>query len=125
MALLQNANLALAFLLELVAIASFAYWGFNASDSTVLKIVLGVGTPIVAIVLWGVFAAPRSERRLQGSAYLVFKVIFFALAILALIAAGSVTLGLIFALVFVANTMLITSGIRTRARKWAEFMLFA
>ena len=119
MALLQNANLALAFLLELVAIASFAYWGFNASDSTVLKIVLGVGTPIVAIVLWGVFAAPRSERRLQGSAYLVFKVIFFALAILALIAAGSVTLGLIFALVFVANTILAYLWHQELARKWA------
>ena len=104
MALLQNANLGLAFLLELVALGSFAYWGFNASDSTILKIVLGLGTPILAIVLWGVFAAPRSERRLKGSAYLVFKVIFFALAILALIAAGNLTLGVIFAVVFVLNT---------------------
>ena len=68
---------------------------------------LGLGTPILAIVLWGVFAAPRSERRLQGSAYLVFKVIFFALAILALVAAGSVTLGFDFCLVFVINTLLI------------------
>jgi hypothetical protein len=104
MSLLKNANLGLAFLLELVALGSFAYWGFNASGSSVLNIVLGVGTPILAIVLWGVFAAPRSERRLRGSAYLAFKVVFFALAILALIAAGSITLGLIFAVVFVINT---------------------
>ncbi len=106
MALLQNANLGLAFLLELVAIASFAYWGFNASDSTVLKLVLGLGTPILAIVLWGIFAAPQSERRLQGSAYLIFKVIFFALAILALFAAGSLTLGFVFGVAFVINTVL-------------------
>jgi len=106
MALLQNANLALAFLLELVAIASFAYWGFTVSDSTILNIVLGIGTPIVAIVLWGIFAAPKSERRLKGSAYLIFKVVFFVLAIAALIAAGSVTLGVIFAVVFAVNTAL-------------------
>ncbi|MEO8397247.1 MAG: YrdB family protein [Chloroflexota bacterium] len=107
MALLQNTNLGVAFLLELVAFASFAYWGFNASDSTVLKLVLGLGTPILAIVLWGIFAAPQSERRLRGSTYLVFKVIFFALATLALFAAGSLTLGFVFALVFVINTVLI------------------
>jgi Protein of unknown function (DUF2568) len=107
MSALKNANLGLAFLLELVAIAAFAYWGFNISDSAVLKIVLGLGTPILAIVLWGVFAAPRSERRLQGSAYLVFEVVFFVLAILALIMVGSVTLGILFAVVFVINTVLL------------------
>lgn len=106
MELLQSANLGLAFLLELVAIASFAYWGFTASDSTILNIVLGIGTPILAIVLWGIFAAPKSERRLKGSAYLIFKVVFFVLAILALSIASSATLGAIFAIVFAANTIL-------------------
>jgi len=106
MALLQNANLGLAFLLELVAIASFAYWGFTVSDSIIVRLVLGLGTPILAIVLWGIFAAPKSERRLRGNAYLAFKVVYFVLAILALIAAGSVTLGIIVAVVFAINTVL-------------------
>jgi hypothetical protein len=106
MTLLQNANLGLAFLLELVAIAAFAYWGFNATDSTILKIVLGLGSAIVAIVLWGIFAAPQSERRLKGTALLIFKVIVFALAALALIAAGSGTLGVIFAVVCAVNLAL-------------------
>ena len=107
MSALKNANLGLAFLLELVAIAAFAYWGWNASDSTLVKIVLGLGTPILAIVLWGIFAAPRSSRRLQGTAYLIFKVVFFALAILALFAADSIPLGTLFAVVFVINTILL------------------
>ncbi len=106
MALLKIANLGVAFLLELVAIASFAYWGFTLTDSTIVNIVVGLGAPLLMITLWRFFAAPKSERRLRGIAYLIFKVTVFALAILALIMAGSVTLGLIFALVFVINTML-------------------
>ena len=35
-ALLKNANLGLAFLLELVALASFAYWGFSAGEAGAL-----------------------------------------------------------------------------------------
>ena len=106
MNILQAANLALAFLLELCALASFAYWGFNASDSTVVRIVLGIGTPVLAAVVWGIFAAPRSARRLRGDAYLAFKVVFFALAVLALIVSGQVNLALVFAVVFIINTAL-------------------
>ena len=122
MALLKNTNLGLAFLLELVAIAAFAYWGFNITDSTVLMIVLGVGTPILAIVLWGIFAAPKSERRLEGTAYLVFKVVFFVLAILALIVAGSDTLGILFPSPSSSTPSCSSSGIRTPARGWPEFL---
>ena len=107
MALLQNVNLGLSFLLELIAVASFAYWGFNATDSTVLKFVLGLGAAILTIVVWGIFAAPKSERRLKGSALLIFKAAFFALAALALVAAGSGTLGLIVAIACAINLVLI------------------
>jgi|SRR5664279_1400831 len=105
--LLKNANLGLAFLLELVALASFAYWGFTASESTLAKLVLGLGTPVLAAVLWGIFAAPNSERRLRGNARLIFKVVFFVLAIAALFMAGSTTLALIFVVLFVINTALL------------------
>ena len=89
--MIKSANLALAFLLELAALVAFAYWGFNASDSTIVRLLLGIGVPVLAIVLWGIFAAPRSARRLKGAAYHTFATIFFALAVLALIAAGSAT----------------------------------
>ena len=107
MSALKAANLGLAFLLELVALASFAFWGFTATDTTTLNVVLGIGVPIVAIVLWGFFAAPQSERRLRGTPYLIFKLAFFTLAIVALYLAGSTTLALIFAVVFALNTALI------------------
>lgn len=104
---LKSANLALAFLLELAALAAFADWGLGASAETLLKILLGVGTPVLAAVLWGVFAAPKSTRRLRGAAYLGFKLVFFGLAALALIAAGRGGLALLFAALVVVNVALL------------------
>ncbi len=83
-----------------------SYWGFTISDSGTLNVVLGIGMAVASIVLWGIYAAPKSERRLQGSALLVFKIIFFALAVIARITAGSTTLGVTLALGVVNNLAL-------------------
>ena len=107
MTLLKSINLAVAFFLELTALGAFAYWGFQVGGDTILPFVLGIGTPVLGAVIWGIFAAPKSSRRLRGSAYLIFKVAFFAVAILALIVANSPILALILAVIFVINTLLI------------------
>lgn len=103
---MKAANLALAFLLELVAVGAFAYWGFVSAASP-LNIVLAVGLAVVSIMLWGIFAAPKSTRRLKGNALLAFKLVFFALAALALILAGSEMLGIVFAVLVVLNLILV------------------
>lgn len=106
MNILKPANLALAFLLELAALAAFADWGLGASSETIIRILLGVGTPVIAAVLWGIFAAPNSKRRLRGPGYLAFKLVFFALATLALLASSRTTLALVFAALVVINIVL-------------------
>lgn len=53
---LHAANEALAFLLELAALAALAWWGFTTGSSLLVRVLLGVGTPLVAVVLWGLFA---------------------------------------------------------------------
>ncbi len=107
LAVLKPINLALAFLLELALLAAFAYWGFNTGDSTAIHIVLGIGVPVLVAVIWGIFMAPSSQRRLNGAAYLVVKVVLFGLGVAALVAAGQTTLGVVFAVVFVVNTILL------------------
>jgi hypothetical protein len=53
-------NLGLAFALELSAIAALGYWGFHVPGSATIRIVLGIGAPALAIVLWALFAAPKA-----------------------------------------------------------------
>lgn len=104
--ILKSINLAVAFLLELCMLAALAYWGFQA-ESTLLKIVLGIGAPALAIVIWGLFMAPRSPRRLTGWAYLILKSVLFGIAAIVLAAAGQAALAVVFVAVAVINQILL------------------
>jgi hypothetical protein len=106
MAVLKGLNLALAFILELCMLAALGYWGFNASDSTVLRLLLGFGVPLVVILIWARWLAPRSATRLKGAAYLGLKTLIFGVAAVALAAAGQVTPAIVLACVFVINQAL-------------------
>jgi hypothetical protein len=101
------ANLALKFFLELAAFAAFAYWGANTGDGAT-SVLLAIAAPALAIVLWAIFAAPKSGRRLPDAARVPFELAVFALAATALAAAGSVLLAVVFAVFVVVNAALLT-----------------
>ncbi len=105
--MLKSINLAVSFFLELAMLAAFAYWGFQTGESTVMKILLGIGIPLLVATMWGIFMAPKSSRRLQGTSYLTVKVVLFGLAVLALIAARQPVAGIVLAVLFVINTILL------------------
>lgn len=98
------ANLALAFLLELAALAAFAFWGFQATSNTFINILLGLGIPILIAVFWGIFMAPTSPRRTSGVLYIALQAVVFGLATLALVLAGQPVIAIVFAIIFVLNT---------------------
>jgi hypothetical protein len=98
---MQGFSLALKFVLELVAFAALAYWGATVS------IVLAVAAPAVAIVLWGLFAAPRSSRRLPTGPRVAFELSVFAAAVVALLAAGAPIAALITAILTVTSFALL------------------
>lgn len=104
---LKNANLALAFFLELAVLAALGYWGFSTGQGTLAKIGLGIGVPVLAVVVWALFGAPQAAWRLQGPWFLLLRVAFFGSAAIALFAASQRVLGVVFALVFVVNLTLI------------------
>jgi hypothetical protein len=104
---IKNANLALAFFLELCTLVALGYWGFHTGAGTIARVGLGIGAPVVAVVVWGLLGAPRSAWQLQGIWYLVLSVIWFGSAALGLFVAGRRDLGVAFALVFVVNQVLV------------------
>jgi len=106
MELLKSVNLVVTFLLELCLVVAFGYWGFTTGDALWLKILLGIGTPALAAVLWGLFMAPRAARRLPSPWHEIGQVVFFGLGTLALYAAGQPTLAILFAVVFAVNLVL-------------------
>jgi uncharacterized membrane-anchored protein len=62
---LRSANLAVKFLLALAAVAAFVAWGAEVGDggwSLLVVVVQGAA----AVMLWGLFAAPKSRVRLPS-----------------------------------------------------------
>src|SRR3954469_11415709 len=103
---LRGTNLLLKFLLELGAFAAFAYWGARAAGG-VLSVVLAVATPALAVGLWSVFAAPKSERRLGRGARVPVELGVFALSLVALVAAGKPVRAAIFEVLAGLNAALL------------------
>jgi hypothetical protein len=103
---LRNANLLLAFIIEVAMLAAFCFAGWMATPVLWLRIVLAVGLPGLAILLWAVWAAPKAgKRRLPMPQLLIFKVVMFALATAAWWAAGQAFIGSIFAALAAINLL--------------------
>src|SRR5215469_12033797 len=85
---LHVANEALAFLLELAMLAALGWWGATAGSSVVVHVLLGIGAPLAAAVVWGLFASPRATIRLPMGGVVVVKALAFGSAAVAIAAMG-------------------------------------
>jgi len=104
---LKMLNLAVAFLLELCMLVAVGYWGFKTQSSWVLKILFGIGLPVLIAVLWGTFLAPRATRPLSGASFLTLELILFSTGAFALFASGKPTLGWTYIIVLTINKILL------------------
>lgn len=98
-------NLGLAFLLELAALIAFAMvgallpvgWGQLAG---------GIAAAAVFIIIWAIWAAPRSKRRLKGMNLLLFKIGVFGVAVLILALIGQPVWAAVLAVLVAINLTL-------------------
>jgi hypothetical protein len=99
-------NLLVAFLAELVALGIFAWWGWEAAGTTLVRWLLAIGLPAVTAVVWGLFAAPTATR---GTPVVraVVKVLVFGLAGAALWSLGHPLLAVVFVVLVAANLLII------------------
>jgi hypothetical protein len=103
------ANLAVAFGMELVAVGALAVWGWKTGGTLPVQLTLAIGPALAAMVLWGLFAAPHAAH---SNAFLavVTKVAVLGGAAVALWAVRYHTAAVLFALVVVANLLIIKLG---------------
>ncbi|MEV4518464.1 YrdB family protein [Dactylosporangium sp. NPDC049525] len=103
----QMVNLAVRFLAELAVLAAVVYWGFTLHASVLVRVTAGVGGPLLLIVIWALWGAPKAAMKLDGAAHLILDVAWFGSGVLALWAAGRLTWALILGVVYVVNLALI------------------
>ncbi len=107
MDILKSLNLGVQFLLELGMLIAVGYWGFKTHSGWALKIVLGIGLPVLIAVIWGLFAAPKATYPLYGWSHQVLEIVLLGSGALALFASGRGTLGWIYTVVLIISEVLV------------------
>src|SRR5512145_1030334 len=98
MSALKMLNLGVRFLLELCMLAAVGYWGFK-TQSGIMRIVLGIGLPLLFIAIWGLLVAPKAIYPLHGIPHILLSLILLGLGAVALFASGRTAVGWVYAIV--------------------------
>ncbi len=104
---LKLLNLAVRFLLELCMLAAVGYWGFKTHAGWWMKILFGIGLPVLIAALWGLFIAPRAVYPLHGASYLTMEMLLLFSGSAALFVSGRLTLGWAYTITLLVNRVLI------------------
>jgi len=110
-----NANDVVAFFVEIGALALLASAGAGVDGPMALRVALAIALPVVAAVLWGLFAAPRARIR-SVPLQLATKVLVLGAGVVAghLVLPGA--LAVTFMVVVLVNTVLMYVGPFARPR---------
>ena len=95
-----------------VAVASLVLWGF-ASSTLPWNLILGIGVPIVVILLWAVFLSPRPVLTVHPFLRAVVELFIYVGVTIAWWSMGQALIGSAFALVAIVAGVL--SGRRALA----------
>ncbi|GAA2987997.1 hypothetical protein JOD63_002061 [Microbacterium terrae] len=90
----------LAFVCELFAFASLAIWGF-AMWPFPWNIVVGIGAPVLAILVWALFVSPRAVLAVHPFVRALVELLVYAAATAAWWSMGNVWIGLVFGVIAV------------------------
>jgi hypothetical protein len=104
---LKTLNLLVRFLLELCLLAAAGYWGFKTQSNGSMKILVGIGLPILLATLWGLFVAPKAIYPLSSAAHLILELVLLSSGAVALFASGKPALGWVYTIVLIVNKILL------------------
>ena len=89
------------FLLELIMLVAFGWYGYRQPTAMPLKIGLAVALVAAAITIWAIWGAPKSNRRLKQPALAFFRGAMMLLAAYFIYALGYQIIALVLATIAV------------------------
>lgn len=99
--MLKLVNQTIVFILELIMIGWFAFFGFRLGNTTLTKYAFAVIVPVVATLLWGYWAAPKSANRLKMPYLALFRLSMFLLTSYFLYVGGQTSFAIVLAVISV------------------------
>ena len=103
---IKSLNLGLRFILEMGALGAVGFWGFQLDRGTAIRWIIGIGAPLVVVIVWSLFIAPGSDSALSQTTRVWVGTGVLAACAVALAAARQPVLAGVFAVAIVANALL-------------------
>jgi len=111
-------NLIIRFLLEITALLSVGFWGWNQGDG-LLQYVFAFGIPLILAAIWGIFAVPNDPSRsgkapitTPGVIRFAIELGFFAIATWSLYDIGMNKISFIFGIIVILHYIISYDRIR-------------
>ncbi len=92
-------NLVLRFLLELFAVFTFGYWGYLAWPFPWPGVLFMIGTPLFAIIVWGLFRSPKARVPLDPVGRGIVEIGVMGSAVIAWAMLGEPIVALVFGVI--------------------------
>jgi hypothetical protein len=105
MSILQPLNLGFRFLLEFGLLIALGYGGFQIDAIWPVRILLGLGIPLVVALIWGMYVAPNAANLIREPWRFGLEIILFGLGFTALYLTQTPRLAIIFIILFFANRL--------------------
>jgi len=93
----------LAFIVEIVMLVALCISGYQLTTKPFLQYTMAIVLPALVIVLWAIWAAPKSKRRLRFPWLSVFKITLFLITALLLFVTGHRAAAIVFGAVAYFN----------------------
>ncbi|OOB90443.1 4-amino-4-deoxy-L-arabinose transferase [Rathayibacter sp. VKM Ac-2630] len=95
-------NAVVRFVLELFALITFGLWGFSSFDVP-LNVVVGIGAPVLAALVWALFLSPRAVLAIDVYGRSLIELLVFGAAALAWLDLGQPVVAIAFGVVAIVS----------------------
>jgi hypothetical protein len=102
----KTINTIASFFIEIAMLVALALAGYQLSDAKWLQIIYAIALPLFVIILWAIWAAPKSASRLPRPALTIFKLALYAVTAALLYKAGYHSFAIVFAILAYINEFL-------------------
>ena len=102
----KTINTIASFCIEITMLLAMGIAGYHMGMIQWLQILLATAVPLLVVVIWGIWAAPKSRRRLSRPGLTLFKIMLFSITAVLLYVTGYVSAALIFDLLSYSNEIL-------------------
>jgi hypothetical protein len=71
-------NSTISFFIELAMLVALGIAGYHLGNDKWVQIIFAIALPLIAVVIWGIWAAPKSIRRLPPPSLSILKLTLFS-----------------------------------------------